>query len=83
MRSISIIYFGLIIILMLSIIFIEALMSISDKHNYKAFTKSRPASLSHYIENIFYHSSGKCRNSLTMAALSFTKSSGLCTISIH
>ena len=58
-------------------------MSISNKHNYKTFTKSPLASLLHYIENILNHSSGKCRDSLTMAALGFTKSTGLCTIFIH
>ena len=83
MKGISIIYFGLIITLTLSKIFSEALMSISDRHSYKAFTKSRPASLLHCIENIFNHSSGKCHDSLIMAALSFIKSTGLCTISIH
>ena len=39
-------------------------MSLSDKHNYKTFTKSPPASLLHYIENISNHLSGKCRDSL-------------------
>ena len=62
----------LIISLMLSRIFSEALMSISNKHNYKIFTKRRPASLLHCIESILNHSSGKCRDSLTMAALTFT-----------
>ena len=68
---------------MLSRIFSEALLSISNKHNYKTFTKSPPASLEHSIENILNHSSGKCPDSLTIAALSFAKSSGLCTIFIH
>ena len=55
-------------------------MSISNKHNHKTFTKSPPASLLHCIENILNHLFGKCRNFLTsMAALSFTKSTGLCT----
>ena len=46
-------------------------MSLCDKHNYRSFTKSAPASfLLHCIENILNHSSGKCRDSLTMAALS-------------
>ena len=54
-------------------------MSISNKLNYQTFTKSPPASLLHGIEDVFNHSSGKYRNSLTMAALSFTKSTGLCT----
>ena len=59
-------------------------MSISNKHNHKTFTKSAPASLLHCIENILNHSSGKCRNSLSsMAALSFTKSTGLCIKFIH
>ena len=48
-------------------------MSISNKHNYKIFTKKRPTSLSHCIEDNFSHSSGKCHDSLTMAALSFTQ----------
>ena len=47
------------------------------------FHKSPPAFLLHYIENILNHSSGKCCDSLTMAALSFIKSIGLCTIFIH
>ena len=58
-------------------------MSISKKHNYITFTKRLPASLLHSIENILNHSSWKCCASLTMAALNFTKSTGLCTISIH
>ena len=57
-------------------------MSISKKHNYKTFTKS-PASLLHYVETILNDSCGKCRDSLTMAALSFSKSTGLCTIFLH
>ena len=65
---------------MLSRIFGEPLPSTSDKHNYKTFSKSPPASLLHCIENILNLSSGKCRDSLTMAALSFTKSTDLCTI---
>ena len=55
-------------------------MYVSNKHNYKTFTKSPPASLVHCIENILNHSSGKCGDSLTMAALSFTQSTCLCTI---
>ena len=47
-------------------------MSISDKHNHKTFSKSPNASLLHCIGNILSHSSGKWRDSLTMAALSFT-----------
>ena len=62
----------LIITLMLSRIFSEAFMSITNNHNHKTFTKSPPASLLHFIENILNHSSGKCGDSLTMAALSFT-----------
>ena len=45
---------------MLSRIFCEPLMSISNKHNYKAFSKSPPASLVHCIENVLSHTSGKC-----------------------
>ena len=61
-------------------------MSISNRHNYKTVTKllkSPPASLLDCIENILNHLSGKCCDSLTMAALSFTKSTGLCIILIH
>ena len=58
-------------------------MSISNKTNYKTFTKSHLASLLHCIKNILNHSSGKCHDSLTMAALNLTKSIGLCTIFIH
>ena len=59
-------------------------MSISNKHNHKAFTKSPPASLLHCIENILNHSSGKYRNSLSSkTALSFTKSTDLGTKFIH
>ena len=47
-------------------------MSASNKHNYKTFSKSPPASLLHYIINVLSHSSGKWRDSLTMTALSFT-----------
>ena len=65
-------YFVLRIALMLSRIFSEPLTSISNKHNYKTFSKSPPASLLHCIENILSHSSRKCRDSLTMAAVSFT-----------
>ena len=55
-------------------------MSMSNKHNNKTFTKSPPASLLHHIENNLNHSSGKCLDSLTMAALTFTKSTGLSTL---
>ena len=68
---------------MLSTIFI---VSISNKRNYKTFTKSPPASLLHYIGNILSHSSRKWRDSLAMAALSFTNGCSkfhLCTIFIH
>ena len=59
-------------------------MSVINKHNHKTFTKIPPASLLHCIENISNHSSGKCRNSLSsMAALSFMKSTGLCTKFSH
>ena len=47
-------------------------MSISYKNNHKTFSGSPSASLLHCIENILRHSSGKCRDSLTMATLSFT-----------
>ena len=77
-------FFVLIITLMLSKLFGEALyISISNKHSYKTFTKSPPASLLHCIKNVLNHSSGKCRDSLKMAALSFTKPTGLCIIFIH
>ena len=49
-------------------------MFISNKHNNKTFTKSPSASLLHCIENILNHFSGKCFGSLTMAALSSTRS---------
>ena len=39
-------------------------MSLSDKHNYKTFTESLPASLLRCIESILNHLSGKCRDSL-------------------
>ena len=52
-------------------------MAITNKHKYKIFTKSPPSSLLHCIKNILDHSSGKCHDSLTMAALSFTKSTSL------
>ena len=56
---------------MLSRIFSEPLMSISNKHNYKTFSKSPPASLLHCIKNILSHSPGKRCDSLTMTAPSF------------
>ena len=62
-------------------------MAISNKQNYDTFTESPlatpPACLSHYIENILNHSSGKCCDSLTMTALSFIKLTSFCTIFIH
>ena len=87
LREVSVSYFFILrITLMLSIIFSEPLMSVSNKHKYKTFSKSPPASLSHCIKNILSHSSGKCRDSLTVAALSFTNGSSefrLCTIFVH
>ena len=84
-RNVLLSYFFVVIItLMLSRVFSEVLMSISDKHNHKTFTKCPPASLLYCIESILSHSSGKCGNSLSsMAALSFTKSTGFCTKYIH
>ena len=64
---------------MLSKVVTEALLSVTKKHNYKTFAKSPHASLLHCIENILKHSAGKCRHSLTMAALRFTKSTGVRT----
>ena len=58
-------------------------MSISNKHNYKTFAESPPAPLLHCIKNILKHSSGKCRDSLTMATLSFSTSTGICAIFVH
>ena len=75
--------FVLIITLMLSKIFNEALVLVSNQHNYKTFTKSPPASLLHCIETILNHSYGKCRDSLKMAALSSTMSTGICAIFVH
>ena len=57
---------------MLSRISNEPLMSISNKHNHKTFSKSLTASLPHCIGNILSHSSRKWRDCLTMAAVSFT-----------
>ena len=57
---------------MLSRISSEPLMSISNKHNYKTFPKSPPASLLHSIGSILSRSSGKWRDSLTTAVPSFT-----------
>ena len=78
-------FFVLIITLILPRIFSEALMSISNKHNYKNFNKKvlAPASLLHYTENILNQPSRKCRDCVTMTALSFTKSTGLSTIFVH
>ena len=47
-------------------------MFLSNKHNYKTFSKSASASLKHCIRNIMSHSSRKWGDSLTMTALSFT-----------
>ena len=58
-------------------------MSISNKHNFTTLKKKSLASLLHCIENLLNHSPGRRRDSLTMAALSFTKSTGLCAIFIH
>ena len=71
---------------MLSRISSEPLVSRSNKHNYKTFSKSPPASLLHCIGNILSHSSGKWRDSQTMAVLSFTNGCSdfhLCAIFIH
>ena len=71
---------------MLSRISSEPLMSLSKKHNYRTFSKSSPASLSHGIGNILSHSSGKWHDFLTVAALSFTNGCSefhLCTMFIH
>ena len=57
---------------MLPRISIEPLTSVSNNHNYKTFSEGPTASLLHCIESILSHSSGKWRDSLTMAALSFT-----------
>ena len=83
--GIGIIIFMLMATLVISRIFSEACMYISNKRNYKTFTKGPPLyiSLLNCIVNIFNHSSGKCRDSLTIVALSFTKSTGLCAIFIH
>ena len=45
-------------------------MSLSDKHNYKTFTKNHHASLLHCIENIVNRLSGKCRDSLAYSGRS-------------
>ena len=59
-------------------------MSISNKQGYKTkSSKIQVVSLLHCIKNILNHLSGKCHDSLTMAALSFTKSTGLCIIFIQ
>ena len=71
---------------MLSRISSELFMSISNKHNNKTFSKSPPGSLLYCIGSILSHSSGKWRDSLTMAALSFTNGCSefhICTIFIH
>ena len=74
LREVSVSYFfALINTPVLSRIFSQALLSISNQHNYKTFTKHFPAFLLHYIENILNHSSGKCLDSLTISVVSFTK----------
>ena len=87
LREVSVSYFFILrITLRLSRIFSEPLMSISNKHKYRTFSKSPPASLSHYIKNVLSDSSGKCHDSLTMAALTFTNGCyefHLCTILIY
>ena len=65
---------------MLSRIFVESLVSVSSKHNYKTTSKDPPASSLHCIESILSHSSGKYCDSLTMAVLTFMKSTGICTM---
>ena len=57
-------------------------MSISNEYYFKTFTKGPLASLLQFIENILNHSSRKCCDYLTMAALKFTKSVGHVTIFI-
>ena len=71
---------------MLSRISSEPFMFISNKHNNKTFSKSPTANLLNCIGNILSYLSGKWRDSLTMAALSFTNGCAvfhLCTIFIH
>ena len=71
---------------MLSGISGEPLLSISNKHNYKTFSKRPAAPLLHCIGNILSHSFGKWHDSLTMAVLSFTNGCSefhFCTIFIH
>ena len=71
---------------MLSSIFSEPLMSISNKDNNKTFSKSPSASLLHCIGNMLSHLFGKWRDSLTMGSLSFTNECSefhLCTIFVH
>ena len=74
LREVSVSYYSVLrITLMLSRISSEPLVSLSNNYNYKTFSKSPPASLVHCIENILSHSSGKSRDSLTIANhLSFT-----------
>ena len=74
------------IVLMLSRISSEPLMSISNKQNYRTFSKIPPASLIHCIKNILSHLSGNWRDSLTVAVLSFNNACSmfhLCTIFIY
>ena len=60
---------------------------LSNKHNYRTFSESSPASLKvHCIENILSHSSGKFRDSLTVDDLSSMNGCSefhFCTIFIH
>ena len=75
-------FFVLIITLKLSKIFSDALMFIGNKPTTRHSQKSS-CIFARFHLNILNHSSGNYRDSLTMAALSFIKSSGLCTIFIH
>ena len=71
---------------MLSRISSDPLMSISNKHSNKTFSKSPFVSLIHCIGNILSHSFGKWQNSLTMVAASFTNGCSEfhhCKIFIH
>ena len=71
---------------MLSRISSVPFMAMSNKHSYNTSSESPPASLIHFIGNILSHSSGRWRDPLTMAVLSFTNGCSvfhLCTIFIH
>ena len=66
-------FFVLMITLMLSRVFSETLMYISNKHNHKTFTKSPPASLFTLHRKHFQLVIWEVPNSLSsMTALSFT-----------